>query len=183
VVYEVWGVEPNSAVFYKLTESDYNTYTVQNLIPGNTYRYKVLAKNSCGSGALSPEIIIQMQGVPDKMQPVQASTDGCQVLFRWAPPSSNGLSINQYVFKVASSQNMLYPIDACGSSYSESCTVQMSTLAAAPYNLVPGSTIYSTIEACNQVGCGASSDYNAGVAMTGNPSAVQNLNYLMSPGS
>jgi hypothetical protein len=183
VVYEVYGVEPNSTDFYKLYESEYNTYTVQNLVPGNTYRYKVSAKNSCGLGALSPEIIIQMQGPPAKMQPVQASTDGCQVLFRWVPPSSNGLQVNDYVFKVASSQNLLYEIDACGSSYSESCTVQMSTLAAAPYNLVPGSTIYSTIAACNQVGCGQTSDYNAGVAMTGNPSTVQNLNYIMSPSS
>lgn len=156
---------------------------MQNLIPGSTYRYKVRAKNSCGLGPYSPEIIIQMQGVPDKMQPVQASTDGCQVLFRWNSPNSNGLAINDYVFKVASSQNVLYEIDACGSSFSESCTVQMSTLAAAPYNLVPGSTIYSTIQACNSVGCGQNSDYNQGVAMTGNPSAVQNLTYINSPSS
>lgn len=70
VTYEVYGVEPNSATFYKLYESNYNTYTVQNLIPGSTYRYKVRARNSCGLGPYSPEIIIQMQGVPDKMQPV-----------------------------------------------------------------------------------------------------------------
>lgn len=123
VSYEIYGTEPNSGTFYRLYESNYASYTVQNLIPGSTYRYKVRAKNSCGLGPYSPEIIIQMQGVPDKMQPVRATTDGCQVLFRWTAPNSNGLQINDYVFKVASSQNVLYEIDACGSSFSESCTV------------------------------------------------------------
>jgi hypothetical protein len=56
VTYEVHGVQVGSNSFYKLYDTDYNTYTVQNLIPGTTYRYKVLAKNDCGSGPLSEEI-------------------------------------------------------------------------------------------------------------------------------
>jgi hypothetical protein len=41
----------------KLGETDQNSFFVENLAPGTVYKYRLLARNDCGLGEMSPDIV------------------------------------------------------------------------------------------------------------------------------
>jgi hypothetical protein len=70
------------------------------LSPGVLYTFKILARNSYGSGAYSSEITILSAQVPEKPEAPVTSVAGNNVVIDWIPPLSGGNPISSYTIYI-----------------------------------------------------------------------------------
>ena len=94
--YELWWDQGNNNQFVQLTETDRLTYTVFNINSSLSYRFKVRARTACGYGMFSNELGITFYDVPDQMQPVVITNEGCSARISWIAPNDGGSDILRY---------------------------------------------------------------------------------------
>ena len=132
------------------------SYTATNLTPGNTYIFKVQARNSVGLSAYSNEVSILAAQVPNQpLAPLTSiTTDG--VIISWKSPYNGGSLITSYTITIRQDDGATFTSDSenCDGSdpviiLERKCTVPISVLRAEPYNLPWGSYIYAKVQATN----------------------------------
>lgn len=85
--------------------SDYTStsYIITGLTTGETYEFKVAAKNTHGTGEFSDAISIVAESVPAKLATVTTSTDattGNMLVDFTAPSTDGGQTVDYYTIKV-----------------------------------------------------------------------------------
>jgi hypothetical protein len=76
------------------------SYTATDLIPGNTYRFKIEAHNSMGYGSKSSAFAIIAATRPDAPNPPVTSFDGESVTIDWVVPFNGGQAVNGYTILI-----------------------------------------------------------------------------------
>jgi hypothetical protein len=113
--------------------------------PGSVYRFQLLAKNVYGWGAASPVVALAASDVP--AQPLVATTEvqGTDARISWTAPSNNGASITSYIVEIRQNDGTYSEetvhCDGAVLVSAFQCDVPLSTLRAAPYNLVLGDLV------------------------------------------
>ena len=72
---------------------------------GESYRFKVFAKNGCGRTADSTELFVRLAFVPGEMEAVKTTTkpdDACNVELSWIVPDDGGSPIQKVTVEVRS---------------------------------------------------------------------------------
>ena len=64
-LYELLWQQPDSQIFDTLVESTNTRFTQSRLVPGESYKFKVRAKNLCGESDWSSLRIVQVPDIPD----------------------------------------------------------------------------------------------------------------------
>ena len=115
------------------------------------YHFKVRARTACGSGPFSAEIVVRFDTVPGQMQKVTTSSRDCQLIINWTPPTDGGSPIIRYQIEARTNNRWNYEVikNCGGSSFERSCTVPMTTLTSAPFNLREGDLIAIRASAYN----------------------------------
>lgn len=135
---------------------------------GAQYRFKIRAKNFWGVGADSPVATIQAATTPGTpTAPVtsyDASTGG--VVITWTAPTSNGSPITSFQVEIEQATAGVWtsPSVYCTGTTATTCTVPMSALWAAPWNLLQGRTVAARVTAVNAYGSGTASAASTGAA-------------------
>jgi hypothetical protein len=115
---------------------------------GTTYYFKVQARNLEGYGSFSDEISALAAEVSSKPDaPVTVwSSDFVSVV--WTEPDTNGAAITSYTIYIRTSDLVTYQIEStsCDGSVqaiidNRYCTIHVSLLTSAPFNLPWGSVI------------------------------------------
>jgi hypothetical protein len=135
------------------------SYTATNLAAGSTYAFKVEARNSYGYSAPSAAAPILCATVPSIPVAPTTLVIADQLEISWAPaPSPNGTPITAYVVTIKQADGTFTAqASHCNGSQpsivsSTRCTVPLSVLTAAPYNLTLGQTIQAQVLAQNNYG-------------------------------
>ncbi len=138
------------------------TCTVTGLTDGDTYTFKVTAKNSLGAGPASAasNSVTPTASVPGAPSIGTATGSNASAIVSWSAPASNGGSvITHYTVTGADSTN-----SARGG---ETCTWTTGPLSCTVTGLTNGDSYTFTVTATNAVGTGpASSPSNAVIPMT-----------------
>jgi len=71
------------------------TFTVNNLTPGQTYRFRVIAINAAGTGPESAAASVTLVAAPDAPTLAATASPG-QVVLTWLAPVSNGENVTAY---------------------------------------------------------------------------------------
>lgn len=71
-------------------------YTATGLTTGNTYVFKVQARNSYGLSLFSNEVTILVATTPSKPSTPMTSVSANQAVITWVAPSENGSPITSY---------------------------------------------------------------------------------------
>jgi hypothetical protein len=127
---------------------------------GQTYLFKLRAKNMYGWGAYSNEIPITASSVPSQVDIQQQSYGtGTTIRVNWNLPASNGDAITAYQVKILTSDGTTYAEDTTncdGSDLTIStnryCEIPMSVLRAAPLSLPYGTVVKAIVKATNSIG-------------------------------
>ncbi len=150
--YEIYrGTSPSGEV--KVAEGG-NTLTFHDigLTNGQTYYYKVSAKNAVGEGALSSEISATPQPPPPVPPPaptlLSATPGNAQVTLSWSPPTSNGGS--------AVTNYTIYRSETSGTETFHVTVGNVLTYIDA--GLTSGHTYFYKVAAVNVAGTGPQSD-------------------------
>jgi len=95
-----WDNGAENGVYVELTASTGNllTYTVSTgLVTGNSYSFKVRAKNFVGQSAYSEVLVVVAALLPGQpTAPTKFSASISQITIRWTKPDENGSTITKY---------------------------------------------------------------------------------------
>lgn len=80
----------------ELIDSLITNYTVNGLIGGTTYLFKVRAKNIYGYGIFSTELSILASDVPEEMPIMSTTISGTNVRVMWGAPGNKNSPIDAY---------------------------------------------------------------------------------------
>lgn len=86
------GLDTLSVNYTKLVSVSQTTfnYTVLTVIAGNTYKFKLVAKNQVGSSPLSEQVVIKAAQKPDAPDmPTLVSQSPTSITISWLPPNDN----------------------------------------------------------------------------------------------
>ena len=156
-------------------------YIVTGLTTGLTYSFKVQAKNSEGYSTFSNTVSILAAQTPDAPSSPTTSIVNDQLTISWAQVNSNGQTISAYRIEIQDhSGNYHTQLTYCDGSVtaivtSRSCTMPLSVLYVAPFNMVLGDHIYAKIIAINGFGDSLASTPGDGAAVVFLPDAPINL--------
>jgi hypothetical protein len=125
------GIDSFIVLASEITET---SYTATQLTQGETYKFKVEARNTFGYSLLSEEVEILCAMAPDS--PLTPTTTNAldQVVFDWETPDNNGLPITSYTVMIRKSDNLYAEIlDYCNGALVEivtvtECTIPLSSL-------------------------------------------------------
>jgi hypothetical protein len=133
------------------------SYTKTDLSAGTTYKFKVSARNSIGTGATSSEFTIVAATIPSTPSSPSTSYDGATdtIFIDWNPPSDNGgLLITGYVLQIQHADNSwsteLTYCDALNDATIKSnteCTIPASVLRASPFSLASSASVTAKLVA------------------------------------
>lgn len=142
------------------------------LTQGFTYAFKVQARNQVGYGDFSSEVSILAAQIPDQPEAPTTSISGDSVVVSWQLPDNRGSPITAYTVRVRESDSLTFTEDAlnCGGTdqtivLNRECSVPISVLRAAPFNLPWGSNIHAKVSAINAYGSSTESDAGNGAIM------------------
>ena len=139
------GSTPNWSTINSAVSS--NTYTITNLLPGNSYQVRVAARNALGVGAYSTPVTAIVYGLPAAptgFTLAQASIGSATL--SWTAPSGNGSTISDY--------RISYQV---GSGAITNISTGSTTTSYRLNNLTPGVQYTVTVAAINQAGVGTAS--------------------------
>lgn len=143
------------------------THTETSLTVGQSYRFRVRAKNVHGFGPYSDEFVTVADDVPPKMDPVTTTSNSLVVNIEWnAPLTSNGATIDKYSVMIETKLNGFVKESVyCNEEdltlvISRQCLIPHSILRQAPYLLEQGDTVIAKVQAHNSNGFGEFSDAN-----------------------
>jgi hypothetical protein len=136
-------------------------YTATDLISGDTYKFKLQARNSFGLSAYSEEIELTVGYLPAKPDAPTSEVVQNLVKFTWTEPLSNGAPITAYKLLIRQQDELTFTeaLDDCNASeiaivQALECTVPLDVLMTAPWNLVFGDAIYAKVSGINYYGEG-----------------------------
>jgi hypothetical protein len=108
--------------------------------------------------------------------PATTAVSNTAVTITWTAPNSGGSPISSYTIKIRHSDNVTYSDQTSNCDGSNpaifsalSCTIPISVLQAAPFNLDWGYDIYATVSASNVIGTSLTSVEGNGAKITTNP--------------
>jgi hypothetical protein len=135
-------------------------YTTQiELTEGHTYSFKVQARNSVGYGQLSSAVAIRAAQIPDQLEAPSTAILNENVVITWALPDIRGSPITAYLIEIRESDLLTFTEykPTCDGSVSavyetRECSVPITALREAPYNLAWGSSVHARITAFNFYG-------------------------------
>lgn len=158
------------------------SYTATSLTAGLTYKFKVQARNSFGYSAFSTQVEILAAQVPDKPDAPVTTFNGDTVTVDWTEPFTGGFEITAYRIYFAQSDTTTYSYELNGCDGTDptirdarTCTVLVSVLRDAPFNLEWGTSIYSKVDAINAYGISELSDAGNGAVIITYPDAPVDL--------
>ena len=111
---------------------------------------KVIATNAVGSSAESASsngavlLSISVPSIP--AAPMTSTNLNTSVTITWVAPSDGGTAITAYKVAIRQSDGSTFTTESAYCNVlTTSCTVPISVLQAAPYNLAWGASIYATV--------------------------------------
>lgn len=167
------------------TEVAEQQFTISDLTPGATYRFKVAAHNAIGYGSYSAEFVIIAATNPDQPTPPVTSFDGENVVITWQAPFNGGSAITAYTVKVrqVDEVTLTEPGTYCDGTTqtvinTRTCTIPVHVVTSSPYNLAWGQSVWATVTAHNIIGSSEMSDAGNGSVILVVPDAPINLQNL-----
>jgi hypothetical protein len=157
------------------------SYTVTQLTAGQTYKFKIEARNSFGFSTYSEEVAILCATVPEVPAAPTTTNALDQVIFDWSTPVNNGLEVTSYKVLIRQSDNQYEEIiDYCNGADSQivtdtQCTIPLSVLRANPHSLVLDDSIDVMVEAYNDYGTSGFSAVGGGALIHYVPDAPIDL--------
>jgi hypothetical protein len=155
--------------------------TSVSLIAGETYKFKVEARNDVGYSSPSQEISIMAATFPDPPSAPQTIVSGDKIVVQWAAPYNGGTPLTAYKVEIKQSDGQ-YSEDLVNCDGSQStirqnkkCTIPFTALRATPFEIPWGSSIYARVLSVNVVGESAYSAVGNGAIILSIPSAPYNL--------
>lgn len=119
------------------------SYTVTSLVLGTTYDFNVEAQNSVGYSPVSDTIQILHALPPSKPQAPTTENVDQDVIIRWVAPASNGATITSYRILIQHADEVTFSEELVNCDGSQQavvdalqCTIPLSELTDAPFNLV-----------------------------------------------
>lgn len=156
-------------------------YVFINLYTGSTYTFQIEAKNSYGYSPISGVVMIYCAFVPTQVDSVVTSVVGPNVVITWSEPVDNGSIITSYTITIRQKDES-YSEDLVGCDGTKSaivnnrqCEVELTTLYAAPFNLIGGDDVYAKVVASNLYGPSVESDPGHGAQIVLVPDAPLQL--------
>jgi titin len=164
-------------------------FTAAGLNKGSTYRFKVEAQNNLGYSFFSNTLEVLAAQVPD--QPEAPVTEWVQdeanpddentstVKVSWVAPDNGGSPITGYRVSFRHSDLASYSEELVSCDMSAStlltCSVPATSLIAAPYNLLWGSSVWARVVAINLYGDSLTSSEANGAVIITRPDAPINF--------
>ena len=139
---------PDGTTWTALTTLNGNTYSDTGLIVGDTYHYRVAARNSIGLGAFSTsqsQVAGNVPGIPTLLATVASNT---QINLSWSSPSANSYPVTGY-FIEQSADNITWTTLVANT--------QSTSLTYAVTGLTPATDYYFRVSGINQLGTGQAS--------------------------
>jgi hypothetical protein len=127
-------------------------------VSGNTYKFRVEARNRFGYSAYSEVISILCAAEPNKPASPTTTVVSDQVVIKWTRPVENGTPITQYNVKIrkvdGTFTNELVGCDGSKQTIisDTQCTVPLAKLTVLPFNLVFGDAVAVKLTASNAYG-------------------------------
>ena len=115
VTYELQYQE-GTGQFKKIATTSDTVYTQAALTPGQSYNFRVRAKNWCGVGKWSELKSVFLPTVPGPVRNIITTTsgDGCSLSFEWRAPLENGGSpVTEYIVQVRGSNTNFEQVYEC----------------------------------------------------------------------
>jgi large repetitive protein len=163
-----------------VTEQYYTTSI--DLMQGQTYKFKVQAKNDVGFSSLSSELSILAAQYPEAPTDISTYFTGTSVIIKWAAAYNGGTAITAYDIEIQHTDGVSYSPDMvnCDGSASlivmeKQCTVPVSLLLDAPFDIPYGSSIFARVKAYNVIGSSEWSEAGNGALIVSVPSKPTNL--------
>lgn len=135
--YRLWSDNASSGVTFTEVAANIaaTTYTVNSLTQGQTYQFKVEARNAYGySSTFSNTLSVLTAQVP--AQPVAPTTtwNPDSVVVNWVSPDNGGSAITGYTISIRQSDSSTFSVDSTNCDMSSSvlttCTIPVATLRA-----------------------------------------------------
>lgn len=129
---------------------------MSNVVEGTVYNFRLQARNIYGWGVYSEIKAVAAAGVPEQMATPTTENQGTNVVVTWQEPYDNSDAISAYRIYFKGTDKSFYETVDCDVSSSGSpptlplsCSVPLTTLRAAPFNLVQGALIQVRAQATN----------------------------------
>lgn len=128
---------------------------------GDPYQFKFRAYNQHGQGDDSPVATIYASTRPDAPPPVTTSVQGTDIFVTWqASPDEHGSAVTAYTITLLESDSLTYssvpvhcnPASGTAAFTGKQCTIPMSVVREAPYNVPIGDVIKVRVTATNSKG-------------------------------
>jgi hypothetical protein len=138
-----------------------------NLGNGSSVSARIIATNAIGTSATSPagNGAIIPATVPSTPLAPTTTVSGSDVSITWAAPADGGSAITGYTVEIRQRDGATYTQSTGCSGIATSCTIAITDLKAAPYNLVEGNNIIARITATNTIGNSATSPAGNGAVI------------------
>ena len=158
------------------------SYLATGLTAGTTYEFRLEAKNSYSYSAFSETLTLLCAFVPDPPATVASANTNELVTITWSDPVTNGSPITAYKILVEEKDTGVFTqesVDCDGTSAdvvaNRQCTIQLTTLRAAPYNLVKDDSVNVKIVSVNSYGDSVESATGSGAVIQLVPDATLSL--------
>ena len=172
----------NDASFSVIDSTSSTNYLCTGLILGETYQFKIEARNEYGYSEASKPIILLCSSVPAVPISVLTANDGQNLKITWQQSATNGSPITEYRVYIKESGSTAFTIEStdCDGTNSKvisekSCNIKLRTLLASPFNLEIGDSIIAKVTASNDYGVSAQSIAGNGAIYTTLPDAPRNI--------
>ena len=181
--YRLWYAEGLASSYSVLAESlTDREYLLTGLTTGVWYKFKVQARNEIGYGDFSEELEIRAAQPPDTPAKPVTSWSPDDVTITWSEPAINGDEITSYTILIRGEDSATYYTETndCDGSdaliiSSQQCSINVSHLRAAPFNLPWGTNVHAKIIASNTKGDSIESNPGKGAIITTKPDAPINI--------
>ncbi len=174
------GTDPYTVLASGLSGPAYTTF---GRIPDAIYTFKIQARNLVGFSSFSSEVVIRAAARPSTpVAPTTSVISNTAVTVLWTPPNNGGSAITSYTVWIQQSDGITFSTEltSCNGANASvlaaaSCTIPISTLQAAPFNLPWGVSVYAKVLVTNIVNSSDVSNIgNGGIILT-NPDTPTNL--------
>lgn len=146
------------------------------LMPGLTYAFKVMSRNSAGYSLLSEPVSILAAQLADAPDTPMTTTDMANIVVSWDRPYNGATTITSYTIAIRQSDEVTFTPDNhnCDGGTptivaTRTCTIPVSTLRTDPYNIEWGASIWVKVSANNVIGQGPFSEEGNGAIMLTTP--------------
>lgn len=146
---------------------------------GRTYTFKVEARNDVGYSLTTAGLAVLAAQIPDTPGAPSTVVSGSNVVISWTLPGDGSTPITGYKVEIRQSDSVTFSPEPnnCNilTSTALTCSVPISTLLTAPYNLPWGSSIHARVSAINIVGSSITSASGNGAIILTNPNPPTSL--------